>query len=94
MLGPNIIIHNFAYGCTEGLRGKAINLGESGEFILENEGIVEFLDVTNEQTTDIIVQAVCISILRPSFRTYPLPNYHSFQAVSFILLVMRLTIHN
>ncbi|KIM52482.1 hypothetical protein SCLCIDRAFT_1223676 [Scleroderma citrinum Foug A] len=57
VLGPNITIHNFAYGCTEGLRGKAINLGESGDFILDNEDVVEFLDVTNKHTTDNIVQA-------------------------------------
>jgi len=74
VLGPIIIIHNFAYGCGEGLRGKAINLGESGDFVLENEDVVEFLDVTNEQMTDNIVQAVCISILRSSLRTYPFPN--------------------
>ena len=71
MLGPNITIHNFAYGCTEGLRGKAINLGESGDFILDNEDVVEFLDVTNKHTTDNIVQAVCISTLRFLLRTYP-----------------------
>ena len=74
MLGPNITIHNFAYGCTEGLRGKAINLGESGDFVLEDEDVVEFLDVTNEQTIDNIVQAVCNSTRRFSFRTYPFPN--------------------
>ena len=61
MLGPSITIHNFGYGCTEGLRGKAINFGESGDFVLDNEDVVEFLDVTNEQTTNNIVQAVCIS---------------------------------
>ena len=83
MLGPNIIIHNFGYGCTEGLRGKAINLGESGEFILENEGVVEFLDVTNEQTTDNIVQAVCISTFRPSPQAYLFPNWFSIRFLYF-----------
>ncbi|KIM68271.1 hypothetical protein SCLCIDRAFT_106612 [Scleroderma citrinum Foug A] len=57
VLGPNINIHNFGYGCTEGLRGKAINLGESGDLVLENEDVVEFLDVTNGQTANKIVQA-------------------------------------
>ena len=67
MLGPNITIHNFGYGCTEGLRGRAINFGESGDFFLTNEDVVEFLDITNEQTIDNIVQAVCISTPRLHF---------------------------
>jgi len=83
VLGPNIIIHNFAYGCTEGLRGKAINLGESGDFVLENEDVIEFLDVTYEQTTDNIVQAVCISTLRSSLRTYLFPNWLSIRFLYF-----------
>ena len=77
VLGPNINIHNFGYGCTEGLRGKAINLGESGDLVLENEDVVEFLDVTNGQTANKIVQAVCISTpsLPFSLRTdSPFPN--------------------
>jgi len=70
VLGPNITIHNFGYGCTEGLRGKAINFGDSGDFVLETEDIVEFLDVTEKQTVDNIVQAVCIL---STLRMYPFP---------------------
>ena len=86
VLGPNITIHNPGYVCTEGLRGKAINFGDSGDIILETEDIVEFLDVTNKPTTDNIIQAVCISTLSSHF------GCTLFHAHSFTLLVLRLVI--
>ena len=70
MLGPNITIHDFGYGCTEGLRGKALNFGDAGDFFVETEDIVEFLDVTDKQTTESIVQAVStISTFRIFFQS-------------------------
>ena len=64
MLGPDITIHNVGYGCTEGLRGKALNFGDVGDFFMETEDVLEFLDVTDEQTTDSIVQAVSTIFLQ------------------------------
>lgn len=60
MLGSGITIHNHGYVSTEGLRGKALNFGDSGEFIFDIEDVVEFIDATHEQTHDNIVQAVSI----------------------------------
>ena len=58
MLGPNIAIHHEGYGCSEGLGGRPLNADDSGEFYFPARNVVEFLDVTDEQTIDKIVQAV------------------------------------
>ena len=62
MLGPNIIIHNHGYGCSEGLRGKYLNFGDTGDFFIEIEEIVEFLDVSDRKTIDKVVQVVCVPL--------------------------------
>ncbi|KAL4078869.1 GH3 auxin-responsive promoter [Scleroderma yunnanense] len=56
VLGPNITIHNHAYGCTEGLVCKALNFGDTGAYIVDTEDVVEFLDVADMQLPCNIVQ--------------------------------------
>ena len=63
MLGPNITIHNHGYGTSEGLGGKYLNFGDTGDFFFEIEDIVEFLDVTDMQTIDKVIQVVCIYLI-------------------------------
>ncbi|KIM62545.1 hypothetical protein SCLCIDRAFT_806660 [Scleroderma citrinum Foug A] len=36
VLGHHIATHNFGYGCIEGLRGSALNIGDSEEFYFRN----------------------------------------------------------
>ena len=74
MLGQSVTVHDVGYGCTEGLRGKALNFGDAGDFFIEIEDIVEFLDVTDKQTTDSIVQAVSTISL----------HIHASNATSFL----------
>lgn len=57
MLGPNVTIHNH----NKGLRGKAVDFGDTGEFFFDIEDVGEFFYVTNERRSDHIVQAVSIS---------------------------------
>jgi len=44
VLGLNIAIYNFGHGCTEGPRGSTLNIGDSGKFLFQTGGIVEYLD--------------------------------------------------
>lgn len=79
VIGDNVTIHNHGYVSTEGLRGKALNFGDAGEFFFETEDVVEFLDVTDEQTSDNIIQAVSIS--SSHFYTLDVPFQVRFQSI-------------
>ena len=61
MLGPNVAIHHQGYGTSEGLGGRCLNSDDSGDFYIPAKNVVEFLDVTDGQTVDKLVQPVRIS---------------------------------
>ncbi|KAI6011785.1 GH3 auxin-responsive promoter [Pisolithus marmoratus] len=57
VLGPNILVQNPGYGCTECSVGKVLNTNDTETFVLETGEIVEFLDTSEAPVHDNILQA-------------------------------------
>ena len=63
MIGPDIVIQSLGYGSTECILGKPLNHNDAITFVVDTEDVAEYLDLTNDQTLDSILQAVCIQFL-------------------------------
>ncbi|KAI6119507.1 GH3 auxin-responsive promoter [Pisolithus thermaeus] len=57
VLGPNVLIQNIGYGCTECSIGRMLNIGDTETFVLETTDVVEFLDTSEVLVHDNILQA-------------------------------------
>ncbi|KAI6129045.1 GH3 auxin-responsive promoter [Pisolithus croceorrhizus] len=57
VLGPNIVIHNPWYACTECLIGRNLNYGDTDTFVVAADDLIEFLDMSGEQTHGHVLQA-------------------------------------
>ncbi|KAI6011784.1 GH3 auxin-responsive promoter [Pisolithus marmoratus] len=57
VLGPNILIQNPGYGCTECAVGKRLNANDTETFFLDTADVVEFLDTSEALIHDNILQA-------------------------------------
>ncbi|KAI6111051.1 GH3 auxin-responsive promoter [Pisolithus sp. B1] len=57
VLGPNIVIHNPWYACTECLIGRNLNRGDTDTFVVAADDLIEFLDMSGEQTHGDVLQA-------------------------------------
>ncbi|KAI6009406.1 GH3 auxin-responsive promoter [Pisolithus orientalis] len=57
VLGPNVIIHNTWYICTEGLIGRTLNFEDTETFVIAANDLIEFLDMTEGETNRKILQA-------------------------------------
>ncbi|KIK11142.1 hypothetical protein PISMIDRAFT_19777 [Pisolithus microcarpus 441] len=56
VLGPNVAIHNPWYICTECLIGRNLNPGDTETFVIATDELIEFLDMTEEQTQEGVLQ--------------------------------------
>ncbi|KAI6115647.1 GH3 auxin-responsive promoter [Pisolithus croceorrhizus] len=57
VLGPNVLIQNIGYGCTECSIGRMLNIDDTETFVLETTDVVEFLDTSEVLVHDNILQA-------------------------------------
>ncbi|KAI6013498.1 GH3 auxin-responsive promoter [Pisolithus microcarpus] len=57
VLGPNVLIQNIGYGCTECSVGRMLNIGDTETFVLETGDHIEFLDTSKAPVRDNILQA-------------------------------------
>ncbi|KAI6009518.1 GH3 auxin-responsive promoter [Pisolithus orientalis] len=56
-LGPNVVIHNPCYICTECLIGRSLNFDDTETFVVATNDLIEFLDMTEPQTHGQVLQA-------------------------------------
>ena len=61
MIGPNVIVTNHGYGCSECSIGVPLNREDVDLFVVNSRNLVEYLDVADGQTHENILQAVRIS---------------------------------
>ncbi|KAI6138937.1 GH3 auxin-responsive promoter-domain-containing protein [Pisolithus tinctorius] len=57
ILGPNVVVHNPCYICTECLIGRTLNFEDTETFVATTDELIEFLDVTQEPTRGQVLQA-------------------------------------
>ncbi|KAI5990146.1 GH3 auxin-responsive promoter [Pisolithus albus] len=57
VLGPNVLIQNIGYGCTECSIGRMLNIGDTETFVLETGDHIEFLDTSRALVQENILQA-------------------------------------
>ncbi|KIK22599.1 hypothetical protein PISMIDRAFT_651535, partial [Pisolithus microcarpus 441] len=57
VLGPNVLIQNIGYGCTECSVGRMLNIGDTETFVLETGDHIGFLDTSKAPVRDNILQA-------------------------------------
>ncbi|KAI6151124.1 GH3 auxin-responsive promoter [Pisolithus tinctorius] len=57
ILGPNVIIHNPWYICSECLIGRTLNFGDTETFVVATDDLIEFLDMTTERMPGQVLQA-------------------------------------
>ncbi|KAI6013488.1 GH3 auxin-responsive promoter [Pisolithus microcarpus] len=57
VLGPNVLIHNLGYGCTECPIGKMLNVDDTETFVLETGDYIEYLDPSGAPVHENILQA-------------------------------------
>ncbi|KAI6117519.1 GH3 auxin-responsive promoter-domain-containing protein [Pisolithus croceorrhizus] len=57
VLGPNVVLHNPWYICTECLIGRNLNPEDTETFVVATDELIEFLDLTEEQTRGEVLQA-------------------------------------
>ncbi|KIN97892.1 hypothetical protein M404DRAFT_1005747, partial [Pisolithus tinctorius Marx 270] len=57
VLGPNVVIHNPCYICTECLIGRSLNFDDTETFVVATNDLIEFLDMTEQQTHGQVLQA-------------------------------------
>ncbi|KAI6025214.1 GH3 auxin-responsive promoter [Pisolithus microcarpus] len=57
VLGPNVLIQNIGYGCTECSLGRMLNIGDTETFVLETGDHIEFLDTSRALVQENILQA-------------------------------------
>ena len=60
VLGPDDLIENLGYGCTECLVGLPFNPEDLDTFVVNDTNVVEYLEVGNDNVHDNIQQAVRI----------------------------------
>ena len=60
VLGPDVLIENLGYGCTECLVGLPFNPEDLDTFVVNDTNVVEYLEVVNDNVHDNIQQAVRI----------------------------------
>ena len=58
MIGPNVVITNHGYGCTESVIGVPLNLEDVDVFVVNSANAIEYLDVADNQAHENIRQAV------------------------------------
>ena len=61
MIGPNVVITNHGYGCSECVIGVPLNREDVDVFVVNSANVVEYLDVAEKQAHENILQAVRIS---------------------------------
>ncbi|KAI5992049.1 GH3 auxin-responsive promoter [Pisolithus marmoratus] len=57
VLGPNVLIRNMGYGCTECAMGRMLNADDNETFVFETGDVLEFLDTSEAVVHDNILQA-------------------------------------
>lgn len=57
VLGPNVLIQNVGYGCTECIMGRMLNADDTETFVFETGDVIEFLDASETLVHDKILQA-------------------------------------
>ncbi|KAI6129046.1 GH3 auxin-responsive promoter [Pisolithus croceorrhizus] len=57
VLGPNAVLHNPWYVCTECLIGRNLNPEDTETFVVATDELIEFLDMTEEQMRGEVLQA-------------------------------------
>ncbi|KAI6129067.1 GH3 auxin-responsive promoter [Pisolithus croceorrhizus] len=57
VLGPNVIVHNTWYICTECLIGRSLNFEDTETFVIAADDLIEYLDMTDEPTHGKVLQA-------------------------------------
>ncbi|KAI6151127.1 GH3 auxin-responsive promoter [Pisolithus tinctorius] len=57
ILGPNVVIYNPLYICTECLIGRTLNLEDTETFVVATDDLIEFLDMTQESTHGQVLQS-------------------------------------
>jgi len=60
VIGPNVVITNPGYACTECLLAGPFNPEDTETFVTGTKDVVEYLDVADNQIHGNIRQAVCI----------------------------------
>ena len=61
MIGPNVVVKNTGYGCTECLIGVPFNHEDVDVFVVNSTNVVEYLDVADNHAQENILQAVCMT---------------------------------
>ena len=82
VIGPNVVVKNPGYACTECLLAGPFNPEDTETFVTSTKDVVEYLDVADNPIHENIRQAVCIFIcagirldLHYGSGTYSLENY-------------------
>ncbi|KAI6151241.1 GH3 auxin-responsive promoter [Pisolithus tinctorius] len=57
ILGPNVVVHNPCYLCTECFIGRPLNFDDTETFVVVTTDLIEFLDMTEERTHGQVLQA-------------------------------------
>ncbi|KAI6038429.1 GH3 auxin-responsive promoter [Pisolithus marmoratus] len=57
VLGPNVVVYNPVYVCTECLIGRNLNFEDTETFVITTDDVIEFLDVTDELAHGEVLQA-------------------------------------
>ncbi|KAI5987562.1 GH3 auxin-responsive promoter [Pisolithus albus] len=57
VLGPNVIVHNTWYICTECLIGRSLNFEDTETFVIAANDLIEYFDMADERTPGKILQA-------------------------------------
>ena len=60
MVGPNVIVTSQGYACTECPLSGLLNPEDTETFVVGTKDVVEYLDTTDNEVHDNILQAVCI----------------------------------
>ena len=62
MIGPNVVVTNIGYGCTECAIGVPLNREDVHVFVVNSTNFIEYLDVAGNLARENVLQAVCISL--------------------------------
>lgn len=60
IVGPNVSIHGFAYGASEAMIGYPHDANKPDEFVLQSDDIVEFLDISQDESHENLCQVVSV----------------------------------